>query len=455
MQKASVPGTADDDARSIPRIPQFAAAPLADQWTNTGTIIVDEGTLNLGGTFSLDQLGTLRRTGGTVNVSGVLNLTGSTLALTGTVWLDRGGIINFVGSQTLGSGRIVFGNAAMSGFPCTMGVDSSTTLTLGPAVVVDGRHGLINGSGTLINQGLISADAAGGTLSIHTSAFRNMGTSECRNGGSLTIQSASWSNSSVLNASGAGALALMDSWTNSGTINVDGATLRLGGTFTLAQLGTLQRTGGTIEINGVLDLAGQTLDLNATTGSWQLQRGTIRAGTVRTSVGAKLSCVGNIPGTLDGVTYRGDLDVTSTLARVFIRNGLTLDGRVLLDRAGSIVFVGTQTLPGGTIVFGGPSPTGFSNSVNIQDRNTTLTLGQDVVLRGQVGTVTGSGGIINQGLIAADVARASVTVNPSQFQNDGTLRASAEGANLIVRVPAFTNTGKVEELNGGKVLINP
>lgn len=43
----------------------------------------------------------------------------------------------------------------------------------------------------------------------------------------------------------------------------------------------------------------------------------------------------------------------------------------------------------------------------------------------------------------------------SRFENLGTLRADADGAKVVVRVTPFTNAGVIEELNGGKVLINP
>ena len=53
-------------------------------WTNSSTIDLESGTLNLGGSFTMIQLGIFTRlngTAGTVNVTGTLDLTGTTLVL--------------------------------------------------------------------------------------------------------------------------------------------------------------------------------------------------------------------------------------------------------------------------------------------------------------------------------------------------------------------------------------
>ncbi|MBI3417533.1 MAG: Ig-like domain-containing protein [Verrucomicrobia bacterium] len=361
------------------------------------------------------------------------------LKLVGSVLLDNGGNITFVGDQALATGTIVFSGTTSIGYVV---VDVNTTLTLGPAVVVRGRTGQVLGSGTLINQGLISADVTRGTLAIDTGRFTNLGTSECKNGASLSIRATTWNNAGVINATGAGALTLTDAWTNTGSINADGATVNLGGSFTLAQLGAFKRTDGTVNLSGLLNLTGDTLALNATTGSWIINGGTILGGAVTTSGGAKLSTVGIYGNTLDGVTLQGDLAV---VGRVFIRNGLTLTGSVLLDTGGNITFVGDQSFSTGSILFAG------SPAYLVVDVNTTWTLGPAAVIRG-TGQVLGAGKLINQGLIAVDVARGTLTVNPGALDNAGTLAATATNATLRVTTKTFTNTGTLQELNGGKII---
>src|SRR5206468_8362392 len=165
-----------------------------------------------------------------------------------------------------------------------------------------------------INAGLL----AGGTIAINPSTFTNQGTLQVSNGESLNVSGLSgnlgnallsgegsslilagtsytvnqgltattgevltlnggWTNASgsIINASEATLTLGNDgtSWTNSGTITVTASTVFLGGVFTLAELGTFQRSGGTVILNGTLDNTGTTLALNATTGSWNLWGG--------------------------------------------------------------------------------------------------------------------------------------------------------------------------------------
>ncbi|MCI0535142.1 MAG: hypothetical protein L0Z50_07930, partial [Verrucomicrobiales bacterium] len=70
-------------------------------------------------------------------------------------------------------------------------IEPGTTLTLGPAMVVRGKSGTIGGGefGTrkLINQGLISADVAGGTLNVIPTNFENHGTLRADGAGASVV----------------------------------------------------------------------------------------------------------------------------------------------------------------------------------------------------------------------------------------------------------------------------
>lgn len=89
---------------------------------------------------------------------------------------------------------------------------------------------------------------------------------------------------------------------------------------------------------------------------------------------------------------------------------------------------------------------------------TTLTLGPALVIHGRLGTIGGvnfgNRRLINRGLIAADVAGGRLTLFPTELQNPGTLRADGVGTVVTVQVPG-SQTPTIEELNGGKVLVNP
>ncbi len=98
-------------------------------------------------------------------------------------------------------------------------------------------------------------------------------------------------------------------------------------------LGTFNRTTGTVNLTGTLDNTGTTLALNATTGSWNLVGGTLKNGTLSETGGAKL--VGTASGgTLDGVTLNGDLDLSQQSGvNLTVRNNLVLNGTMSLGNA--------------------------------------------------------------------------------------------------------------------------
>ena len=85
-----------------------------------------------------------------------------------------------------------------------------------------------------------------------------------------------------------------------------GGTLNLGGSFSTAGLGIINGTNGAVYLTGSLNNTNNTLALNAASGFWTLQGGTIRGGTISTTDGAALVVQS---GTLDGVTVNGVLDV--------------------------------------------------------------------------------------------------------------------------------------------------
>ena len=185
-----------------------------------------------------------------------------------------------------------------------------------------------------------------------------------------------------------------------------------------------------MQLTGLLNLTGDTLTLDAATGSWTLKGGTIKGGTVtQTAQGALVFT--SSQNTLDGVTVNGDLDLTTSNARLKVLNGLTLNGDARIDNNGAIAFNGTQTFGTGKVVF-----EGSSGSLGV-DGNTTLTLGPAMVVRGKTGRIGqavlqgGAGHLVNQGLISADTAGGTLTINPTQFTNEGTVEEK-NGGTIIV-----------------------
>jgi hypothetical protein len=299
-------------------------------------------------------------------------------------------------------------------------LDGNATLTLAPTALIHGKSGRIGqaifqgGTAVLINQGTIRADVAAGTLLVNPNTFTHTGTLESSNGGLLAIGPTAW--------------------TQNGTIRTGVGTVQLGGTITLGASSSFVSNGGALELVGLLDLGGATLALNDTTGSLGLNSGTLRQGTVTRAGGAQLQFNGGGQNFLDAITVGGDIDLTPVNSRVRIRNGLTLNGgRVRVNNNGGIGFEGNQTFAG-EVIFEGD--TGFLSI----DGNTTLTLAPTALIHGKTGRIGqaifqgGTSVLVNQGTIRADVAGGTLTVNPTTFTNTGTLDQT-NGGRLVA--PGF------------------
>ena len=450
--------------------------------TNGGSFIVDGGG-TLDGATVAGNLDVGNSYDGTVlSVTNGLVLNGT--ALVGNPTNYYRGIINFLGSQTLGgAGKLEFGPA--NGTYYNNEIQSwlpGTTLTIGSGITIRGQNGVVgSGAGAaisgptnvgLINLGTIACDVSGGTISVNAQPVVNDGLLIMTNGGSLSLNylpqvaglsvsgsgtltlGGSWQLNQSLSLTGT-ALSFNGNWTNAATINTSNSIVNLGGTFILADLGQFNPTGGVVNLTGTLTNTAHTLVLDgAGYGSWGLNGGTILGGTVITTNGASL-IVKSGGGTLNGVTINGVLDVGNSYAQVSVgvTNGLVLNGTALVGNPtnqnwGAIGFLGTQTLSGnGTVIFGNQNA--YYNALYPVYGGTTLTLGPAIEVHGQNGTIGyGSwwGGPqnttnLNLGIIAADVAGGSISVNAQPFINNGLLNASA----------GTFNFGGTVNLSGGTI----
>lgn len=102
------------------------------------------------------------------------------LTLNGRLAMGPGSYLVFNDTQTLSAGTIEF-----TGSGATVDIPPNVTVTFGAGVTVRGHTGTISGGGTLIHQGKISADTAGGTIRIQPTTFVNNGQLEAINGGIL------------------------------------------------------------------------------------------------------------------------------------------------------------------------------------------------------------------------------------------------------------------------------
>ncbi len=350
------------------------ALTLTNNWSNTsGTLQVNGGTLNLGGTFPTAGIGTFAYTTGTVNLTGTLTNTNSTLNLNtntgswnlagtiigGTVTADGGaemrlqssayGIldgvtldanltylgaayltvkngltlnstismliasstITFLGSQNLiGTGQInIAGNTATTAV-CVQGISSlPATLTVGSGVTIRGK-GIISPKYT--GDNIVNQGTIIGDSSAGTLRF------------SLPL-----SNSGTLRTSGTGSLTVSNLQTNDGTIQ---AGTNSSDTGTLALGGNWSNVGSLIAYAGNMNLGG----------TWSNNTGTITVNGGALNLGGAFttSGVGTFNYTAGTVNLTGTLTNTGSTLNLGSNTGVwTLTGSIL----GGVVAAGSGT----------------------------------------------------------------------------------------------------------------
>jgi hypothetical protein len=92
------------------------------------------------------------------------------------------------------------------------------------------------------------------------------------------------------------------------------STLNAGGTFTTADLGTINRTGGVINITGEMDNAGAAF-LSSSIGPVRLDGGTDLWGSINTTRSRTWSFTSNSNNRLSGVAVDGTLEFSGSSAR--------------------------------------------------------------------------------------------------------------------------------------------
>ena len=126
-------------------------------------------------------------------------------------------------------------------------------------------------TGSLVNNGLISANISGQTLTVNPLNFTNGGTARASGGGVLTLSpTGSWTNSGLAEATSGSVLNIAPTlaWSNAGVIRLADAasTVNLNGSFTTAGLGTVDNAaGGALNLLGALNNTASTLTLTAAT----------------------------------------------------------------------------------------------------------------------------------------------------------------------------------------------
>ena len=191
----------------------LALAPAMGNWYLSGGAVLG-GTVSSTGGSAL----TLTTSGGTLNavtvaagatIDGTQAPAGddatanivSGLTLNGTVDLGAasglsGGDFCFQGSQTLaGSGIVTFGGASSNASSNAVlaqggGSSSPATLTIGSGITIQGGAGTIGGynsNDSITNDGTITANASGGTVTVSGKVLTNQGTLSSAGAGTLNV----------------------------------------------------------------------------------------------------------------------------------------------------------------------------------------------------------------------------------------------------------------------------
>lgn len=418
----------------------------------SGTLNLAGGTL-LGGTYSSSGPGSL-----TVSASSTIDgiSFGSDVSVQGVTLHVRHGVtvnasLTLLGAASVlfdgtgscsGTGQVVFASPNAS-FATGYAGGSQITLTIGSGITIHGGVGagafdIIRAFSPdkIVNQGTISADVVGQTITanaINGPVIVNQGTMSAT-AGTLHLYNLQNSVGATLSASGAGTVWLDGpSWTNAGTISSSNGTVDLGGTFTLAALGMLNRSGGTVNLSGTLNNAGGTLALTAATGTWNVPNGgKIVGGTVTASGGVALAITGEAG--LDGVTLDTDITVPSTFLDV--RDGLTLNATLTLVEDAAMNVIGTQTISGtGQVLLGGHGNGDILTLLSVSGPP-TLTIGPSITIQGMPGAplthqIRGAGTLINQGTIST-VAAQTTDIFVTNLINQGNILSAATGARVNV-----------------------
>jgi hypothetical protein len=424
----------------------------ATNFTNNGTITVTNGAfIDLTGTISTALINGINKTGGDVEIDGTvtggtitatnggvggvggtlsgvsylgtldLSPSGSSLTLAGnttfagasgagTATIDisanSASALSVIGTATLNNATIDIGSYYGASTLDSIDSGSGAILTLGANLLIDQTYydaQIVGGTGAkdaIINDGSIYAGYAGGTLTINATNF-----------------------------------------TNNGTITVtNGAFIDLTGTISTALINGINKTGGDVEIDG-----------------------TVTGGTITATNGG----VGGAGGTLSGVSYLGTLDLSPSGSSLTLAGNTTFAGAsgagtatidISANSASALSVIGTATLNNATIDIGSYYGASTLDSID-SGSGAILTLGANLLIDQTyydaqiVGGTGAKDAIINDGSIYAGYAGGTLTINATNFTNNGTITVT-NGA--FIDLTGTISTALINGINktGGDVEID-
>ena len=339
------------------------------------------------------------------------------------------------GNQTLaGTGTVVLNNTSPdAGDNAKIAPSRGGTLTIAPGITVESAAGssatrIGFPSYPTINQGTIISNSG----QIDLVSFDNQGT--------ISVDG--------------GTLAVDPTLDNNGTINQTGGEILLDDTYTsVADIGTITGTGGTVRISGQINDPGGTFTINSEQ-TWLLDGGTLTG--IRIADDGDGDDVGVLTvtpnhGTLDGVTLATDMTIPSDRnhTTITVRNDLILDDATVLvanqttignNYSANLAFAGGTLGGTGTLQLHS-TRNSTSNFARVHPTSGSLTIGPNIVVENTTD------------------AYQTIIGNPSLPLNlQGTVRAQSSRSALSDAVgmqilgSLVTNTGVID-VDSGRVSI--
>jgi hypothetical protein len=417
-------------------------------WLNDGALRLTDATVDLNGDETVGQIGSIDNPGGTLfYIGGTLDNIGATLNGDDTTLLGlqhdgatiEGGTLDAAG---LGLGFV------NNYYGFNNDLDNVTVIN---GLSINGGDVTLTGSSAVYTdataQTLATIEVGGnGTLGFAGTADDTIGQDVTASGGEVVL-TGPFTLESTIAASG-GAIELggpagtpATTWVNDGLITLTGGSLELNGDETVAQIGSIANSGGTVfYIGGTLDSSDTSLL------GLQLDGGTIEGGT--------LDATGLGFGASELVYY--DYYGISDLDNVAIINNLTVDAPLALTGSTAVYADSSATTPGSIavdgydaqVLFAGPGPFTLDNPVTVEDGELTWAASTTVAATGTMVDATIAAGDIVSGYgVIGDPVNGSTV----DLTNLGTIDADTAYDDLTVAAASLVNDGLIETSNNGVV----